>query len=112
MFEKKNEPLLSSFGFMKRMAFCFTISLLLMVVSVLIGMVGYSLFEEMDSLNAFHQAAVIYSGVGTCPPAVSAAGKIFEGLYALFGAVALFAPITVLIAPVVHRFMHKYGLGK
>jgi len=112
MFEKRNEQLLSGRNFAKRLAICLTCSLLMIGVSLLIGIGGYCLFEQMSFLDAFHQASLLYCGVGGFSGAMTNSGKLFEGIFAIYSAVALFFPITILLAPIIHRFMHKFHLGK
>lgn len=112
MFEKRSEPLLSGTKFAKRMALCLSCSLLIIAVSLLIGIAGYCAFEEMSFLDAFHQATLLYCGVSAYSAAMTESGKLFEGIFAIYSAVALFIPVTILLAPIIHRFMHKFHLGK
>lgn len=112
MFEKRSEPLLSGAKFAKRMLICFTCSLSIIALSLLIGIAGYCAFEQMSFLDAFHQSSLLYCGVGGYSAAMTESGKLFEGIFAIYSAVALFIPVTILLAPIIHRFMHKFHLGK
>jgi hypothetical protein len=38
---------------------------------------------------------------------VTSGGKLFAGLYALYCGLAVIAVAGVMLAPVVHRFLHK-----
>ena len=37
-------------------------------------------------------------------------GKLFASFYALFSGVAFLTIVAVLLAPVVHRFLHRFHL--
>jgi len=38
------------------------------------------------------------------------AGKIFAGIYALYSGLMLVATTGMILAPVVHRFLHKFHI--
>lgn len=74
------------------------------------GMIGYRLLEQMSWLDAFHQAAMLLSGMGPVVEVKSTAGKLFDGIYALFCGVILLASTGLLFAPVLHRILHRFHL--
>jgi hypothetical protein len=49
--------------------------------------------------------------MGEITPLETSGAKIFAGFYALFSGVAFLTIIGVLVAPVVHRFMHRFHLA-
>jgi hypothetical protein len=53
-------------------------------IALYIGMLGYHVYEHMNWVDAFANAAMILSGMGPLTPLVTTAGKIFAGCYALF----------------------------
>ena len=61
-------------------------------------------------LDAFANAAMILSGMGPLDPLKTAGGKLFAGFYALFSGVAFLTTVGILLAPVVHRALHKFHL--
>ncbi|HKU86320.1 MAG TPA: hypothetical protein VJV77_08265 [Casimicrobiaceae bacterium] len=75
-----------------------------------VGMVGYHAFERMSWLDAFHQAALLLSGVGSATEITSPGGKVFDGIYALFCGVILLAATGLLFAPVLHRLLHRFHI--
>ena len=82
----------------------------LVALTLAAGMVGYRVFETMSWLDAFHQAALVLSGVGAATEITSASGKLFDGVYALFCGVVLLAATGILFAPVLHRLLHRFHL--
>ena len=79
-------------------------------VTLAIGMGGYHLLEHMPWLDAFHQAAMLLSGMGPVIEIRSPAGKLFDGIYALFCGVVLLASTGLLFAPVLHRILHRFHI--
>jgi hypothetical protein len=53
---------------------------------------------------------MILSGMGQVSTLHTVAGKIFAGAYAIYCGVALIATTGIILAPVVHRAMHKFHL--
>ena|SRR5580765_3208891 len=109
-YEAHHQPLLSRAAFARRMAGSFGTATLLIGLSLMAGMVGYRHFEGMDWIDAFVNAAMILSGMGPLTPLQSWNGKLFAGLYALYSGLVLILATGVIIAPVVHRFLHRFHL--
>ena len=85
-------------------------ALALVGATLAIGMLGYRALEHMSWLDAFHQSALLLSGMGPVVDINSTAGKIFDGLYALFCGVILLASTGLMFAPVIHRILHRFHL--
>jgi hypothetical protein len=73
-------------------------------------MLGYRAFERMSWLDAFLNAAMILGGMGPVSPLQTAGGKFFAGCYAIFSGVVFITMAAVVLAPVVHRFLHRFHL--
>ena len=85
-------------------------ALLLVVATLGIGIVGYRLLEHMSWLDAFHQSALLLSGVGSAIDVRTDAGKLFDAIYAVFCGVILLAATGLMFAPVIHRLLHRFHL--
>jgi hypothetical protein len=79
-----------------------------MLLSLGVGMIGYSHFEKMNWVDAYVNATMILSGMGPVDVLHTEGGKLFAGTYALFSGVVFLVVIAIIIAPVFHRFMHKF----
>lgn len=112
MFEKFRQPLLPSHKFLWRLLRAITFGLILIILAMLVGMVGYHYFEQMDWITSFSNAAMILSGMGPLSPLLTSGGKIFAGLYALFSGLAFIIIMGVIFAPVYHRFLHQFHLDE
>jgi len=59
-------------------------------------------------IDALLNAAMILTGMGPVNPMVSVAGKLFATFYALYSGIVFLAATAILLAPVIHRMMHKF----
>jgi len=110
MFEHRSKPLLSRRLFYHRLARSAALGMAVVVGSLLIGMVGYHIFEHMGWIDSFANASMILSGMGPLGELKTTAGKIFAGCYALFSGVAFLTSVGLVFAPIFHRFLHKFHL--
>lgn len=110
MFEKVHQPLASTATFYKRLFRAIVVGLLLVITAEFIGMLGYHYLEGISWIDAFVSAAMILSGMGPMGTLQTNSGKIFAGFYALFSGLLFIAILSIVFAPVVHRFFHKMHL--
>jgi hypothetical protein len=106
--EAKHQPVLSRKEFAKRMARSFGIAVLLILASLLFGVCGYHYLEDLPWIDAYVNASMILGGMGPVDPVKTTAGKIFAGCYALYSGLVVIMVAGVLLAPVVHRMLHKF----
>ena len=83
------------------------VSLLLIIVSLLIGVLGYHYLNGLGWLDALVNASMILTGMGPVDPLKNNVAKWFASAYAIFSGVAFLSIIAVLLAPAVHRFLHR-----
>jgi hypothetical protein len=107
-YESKHQPLLSRRAFAWRLVASFGAASVLIGLSLLAGMAGYRYFEGMDWIDAFANASMILSGMGPLTPLQTAGGKLFAGFYALYSGLALIMATGILLAPLVHRLLHRF----
>jgi len=109
-YERMNQPLLNRRDFARRLMANATFSIVLIAVSLVAGMAGYHYLEGQSWVDAFANAAMILSGMGPLGTLNTTSGKIFAGCYALYSGLALILAIGVVIAPIVHRFLHRFHM--
>ena len=109
-YESRTQPLLSRTAFARRLVANLLVALLLIAVSLLAGMVGYHHFESMAWIDAFANASMILSGMGPLAPMQTWGGKCFAGWYALYSGLALILVSGLILAPILHRLMHRFHL--
>jgi hypothetical protein len=110
MYEHSKRPLLPRAVYLKILARNFALALGIVAFSLGIGILGYHHFDKLPWLDAFENAAMILSGMGPLTQGEPDAGKIFAGCYALFSGLAFITSVSVMLAPVLHRFLHKFHL--
>jgi hypothetical protein len=95
-------------AYYRRLAGHFLVAVAIICGSLLIGMWGYHALEGLTWLDAFTNAAMLLGGEGPLAPPHTPAGKIFAGLYALYSGILFIAVAGLILAPVVHRLLHRF----
>jgi len=111
IFEKHNEPLLSMTKFLNRMALHGAFAFGILILSLLIGLVGYHYLENLSWIDALLNACMLLGGMGPVNPIHTTAGKYFASFYALFSGMVFLVAVGVLFTPLFHRFLHHFHLG-
>jgi hypothetical protein len=94
--------------FIKRLVRNTAIAIGILIVSLAIGMCGYHFIEGMAWIDCYLEAAMILSGMGPIAQLHTTAGKIFAGTYALYSGFTILLTVSIVLAPIVHRFLHKF----
>jgi hypothetical protein len=94
-------------AFRRRMLVHTGIALGLLGVSLGLGMWGYEHFEHLHWRDAFLNAAMLLGGMGPVDTDLSAPGKLFAGVYALYSGLVVIAVTGLLLGPGVHHLMHR-----
>lgn len=110
MFERRKDKLLPRPLYYERLARSLLTGLGLILFSLLLGMVGYHFLEGLPWIDAYLNAAMILSGMGPVAPITSTAGKLFAGAYAIYCGIALLTTAGVILAPAIHRSLHKFHI--
>ena len=110
MFEPHTHPLLPRRAFFLRLARSAGVGLAMIAISLAIGMLGYHSFFGLGFADSFLNAAMILGGMGPVADATTNSAKIFAGVYALYSGLALIGFASIVFAPVVHRFLHRFHL--
>jgi hypothetical protein len=108
VYEARHQQLLSRARFAQRLAQHALWGIVLLGISLLIGMAGYRILERLDWPDAFLNAAMLLGGMGPVNPPTTVGGKIFAGVYALYAGLVFLVTVGVVLAPVLHRLLHKF----
>jgi len=110
MFEHHKQPLISKQAFAKRQAKFAASAVVLVGAAWLVGILGYRILEGMSWIDSLLNSAMILGGMGPVNQLRTDAGKLFASFYALFSGVIFLISVGVLLAPIIHRLMHKFHL--
>jgi hypothetical protein len=112
VFEHFSKPLIPKADYHRRLVGVAGLALLLIVVSLAAGMLGYHAIEGQSWVDAYLSAAMILSGMGPVGEPQTTAGKMFAGTYALYSGLVALICVGVLGAPVLHRFLHRFHIDE
>ena len=107
-FEHFQTPVIPPAAFALRLGRNIVLALALTGISLLLGMAGYREPEDMNWTDAFLNAAMILGGMGPVSALNTEAGKWFAGCYALYSGLFVVVVAAIVLAPVVHRLLHKF----
>jgi len=110
MFEHHTEPVIGRFAYSMRLLKHGGFAVALVLASLCVGVFGLMLTSSLTFIQAFVDACMLLGGMGpvNCGRSESVAGNIFASLYALFCGVIFIVAMGIMVAPVIHRFLHKF----
>ena len=108
MYESKVHPPIPPLRFARRVLLHAAIALAVLVFSLALGIVGYEYFEHLAWRDAFLNAAMLMGGMGPVDAPHTDGGKVFAGLYALYAGLVFLAAAGLVLAPMLHRLLHKF----
>ena len=112
MYEHRSEPLLSGRVFLRRLGAHGLCATFIVVVSLGIGTLGYHGLGKLSWIDAFLNAAMLLGGMGPVGIVSTNGGKIFAAVFALYAGLVLIAVTTIILAPVLHRILHRVHLDE
>ena len=107
MYERRNHPLLSRAKFVRRVGRHALIALVVIAIALGIGVIGYHSLGALPWIDSLLNASMILGGMGPVDPLKTDSAKIFASCYALFSGLAFIGIVSVLLAPFVHRLLHR-----
>jgi len=108
MYEHHHTPPAPRSVFLRRLAGHFGVAVALVLASLGAGMLGYRWFEHLGWTDAFLNAAMLLGGEGPVESPATRGGKLFAGLYALYSGMVFVVAASIIVAPVIHRIMHRF----
>jgi hypothetical protein len=112
IFEHTSQPLQPTIVYLRRQ-FKFLFGALVFIgIALGIGTLGYMHYAHFAFPDAFLNASMILSGMGPVDALPNDAAKYFASGYALFSGIALISTVAVVLAPLVHRFLHAMHLDE
>ena len=110
MFEHRSQPLLPRRVFVRRQLAYLLVAISVTMSAIIVGAVGYHIFEGYGWLDAMYAASMILTGMGPIAPLQHDSAKVFVSVYAVFSGVIFLTTAGITLAPLVHRLMHHLHL--
>src|SRR5689334_5444556 len=79
----------------------------LLLGALSIGILGYRFIARLGWIDSLMNASMILTGMGPVNTLNTVAAKLFASVYALFSGVFFLAASTVVLAPLLHRLLHR-----
>lgn len=112
MFERYDQPVISSRDFARRVLRQGLIGIVLLTIPLVVGIIGYMALAGLGPVDAFLNASMILGGMGPVDQLPTDAAKIFAGAYALFSGVFYLVIAGVILAPFLHRVLHRLHIDE
>jgi hypothetical protein len=110
MYETLRDELLSRTQFALRVLWHFSAAILAAAIALLAGVLGYRYLGGLSWVDSLLNASMILGGMGPVDPLKTDAAKIFASFYALFSGLVFIGLLGLLLAPFIHRVLHKLHL--
>lgn len=111
MYEHSGEPMLTRAQFAHRLLLHVAVAAAVVVAALALGAAGYHYADGIPWIDAVLEASMILAGMGPIHAPVTTAAKLFATGYALFSGLVFVALTALLLAPVMHRVLHRFKLG-
>lgn len=81
-------------------------------IALAIGIVGYRYLGHFSWIDSLLNASMILGGMGPVGELKTDAAKVFASIYALFAGIVFIGVLGTLLAPFVHRLMHRFHIDE
>jgi len=111
-YEHHRQPLAPITVFRRRVVNHVLLALSCVALSLAIGTLGYHAFGREAWIDAFVNASMLLGGMGEVGEVPTLGGKLFSSFFALYAGLFFIVVAGLLLAPFLHRLMHKFHLDK
>jgi hypothetical protein len=112
MFESRTDRLLPFKHFLRRLGNSTLLAAGIVLVALALGIVGYHWIAALPWVDAILEASMILTGMGPVHPMSATSAKLFASAYALFSGVVFLSAMSIMLAPIFHRVLHKFHLDE
>jgi len=112
MYEGRKDRLLTRAQFARRVFGHVSVAVGVAAISLYIGMAGYHYLAGLKWVDSLLNASMILGGMGPVDDLKTDGAKIFASFYALFSGLVFIGLVSVLLAPFIHRAMHKFHIDE
>jgi hypothetical protein len=110
MYEHHSDPLLPWQQFASRFVRHAIIAGAVLAFSLTIGTLGFHWLAQQEWIDAFLNSSMLLGGMGPVGDIHTVPGKLFASFYALYAGIMFIGTAGLLVAPLLHRVLHKIRL--
>jgi hypothetical protein len=107
-FEGRHDRPISRALFVRRMMRHGGYAAILVALSLVIGVLGYTAIGHLTPIDALLNAAMLLGGMGPVGPIEGTGAKLFAAGFALYSGLIFLLVAGILLAPVFHRVLHFF----
>ena len=107
MYEHRSQAVLPRDKFLRRATWHLVAGAGLVVVSLVIGTVGYRTLAGLEWVDALLNASMILTGMGPVDAMKTTPAKLFAAVFAFYSGIVFVAVAGILLAPFLHRLLHR-----
>lgn len=107
-YEHRGQPVISHRQWLLRLLSSFALAMRFVLIALAVGVGGYHFLGGLGWVDALLEASMILSGMGPVAPMHGDAVKVFASVYALASGFVVLAVAGVMLAPALHRLMHRF----
>jgi membrane protein YdbS with pleckstrin-like domain len=111
-YERRHEQLAPRSVFIKRVIAALAVALALILAALTIGISGYHFIAGFNWIDSLLEASMILGGMGPIRELPTDTAKVFASIYALFSGIIFIGVMGIILAPLVHRIMHKFHVDE
>lgn len=89
-----------------RVQHAFLLAALMVVLSLLLGVLGYHVLGKLGWVDSLLEASMILGGMGPVSPMQNDAVKVFASFYALYSGLVILSTSGVLLSPWLQRMLY------
>ena|ERR1700756_5067985 len=112
MYENSRRRLITRAQFARRVLGHISFAIGVIAVALFVGMAGYHYLAKLNWVDSLLNASMILGGMGPVDVLNTDGAKIFASFYALFSGLVFIGVLGVLLAPFIHRLMHKVHIDE
>jgi len=88
------------------------VAIALILAALVIGIAGYHFIAGFNLVDSLLEASMILGGMGPIKELPTDTAKVFASIYALFSGIIFIGVMGIILAPLVHRIMHKFHVDE
>lgn len=108
----QNRKLAPTHVFLNRLLRAVGFSSGLILGTLAIGVLGYHQLAGLNWVDSLLNASMILGGMGPVDTLTTDSAKIFASLYALFCGLIMVGAMGLVLAPILHRMLHRFQIDE